>query len=119
MGEAKVALPAVEELLKAPEQAIRLEAGLLLKQMGPARMIAQLKDHDPSARLKAAQALWQMGGVEATASIPVLVESLKDPQPEIRLAAALTLTQRGIAQARAAVPVLVEALTDAQARNRR
>src|SRR6266851_5031440 len=71
MGEGKAALPAVEELLKSSDKTIRLEAALLLKQMGPARLAAQLKDPDPSARLKAAQTLWRMGGAEAKDGIPV------------------------------------------------
>src|SRR5260370_691728 len=62
MGQAKATLPVVEELLKSPQQGIRLEASLLFKKIQPTRLEAQLKDPNPSARLAAAQALWQMGG---------------------------------------------------------
>src|SRR5260370_4566641 len=64
MGEGKAALPAVEELLQSSDKTIRLEASLLLKQMRPARLAPQLKDPDPSARLKAAQTLWRRGSAE-------------------------------------------------------
>jgi HEAT repeat protein len=118
LGQAKAALPVVQELLKAPQPAIRLEAGLLLKQMGPARFAAQLKDADPSARLQAAQALWQMGGAEAKSAIPVLVELLKSPRPELRFRAALILTGRSVPEAKTAVGVLIEGLKDPHARVR-
>jgi HEAT repeat protein len=118
MGEAKAALPVVEELLRSPQQAIRLEAGLLLKQIRPTRLKVQLKDADPSARLEAAQALWQMGGTEAKTAIPILVELLESPRDELRFPAAMTLTQRNVPEAKAAVAVLVQALKHSQARVR-
>jgi HEAT repeat protein len=118
MGEAKATLPVVEELLKSPQQAIRLEAGLLLKQIRPTQLKAQLKDLNPSARLEAAQALWLMGGAEAKVAIPVLVELLKSPRHELRFPAAMTLTQRNVPEAKAAVTALVEALSHPLARVR-
>jgi HEAT repeat protein len=118
MGQAKAALSVIEELVKSPQQGIRLEASLLLKQLQSAQLEAKLKDANPSARLAAAQALWQRGGAEATSAIPVLVELLNSPRHELRFPAALTLTQRNVPEAKAAVAVLVQALQHSQARVR-
>src|SRR5438105_3707748 len=116
MGGAKTALPVVEELLKAPQEGIRLEAATLLKRIPWARLALQLKDPDPSTRLEAAQSLWQMGGAAAKEARSTLLELLTSPRPDLRFRAALILTQRGGAETKAAIPVLVDALKDPQAR---
>jgi HEAT repeat protein len=74
------------------------------------RYVAGLKDPDPIARAKAADALWKIG-TYADEATPALVAALADPDPAVREAAARALgrTSQGT---RAAVPGLTAALKD-------
>jgi HEAT repeat protein len=80
----------------------------------PDYWIEKLKDRDPDARVRAAQAL---GETRDSAVVPLLVHGLKDPNLDVRLAVIQALGRIGPG-ASGAVPALKEMLAEKNGRLR-
>ena len=117
-SEAKIAVPALTELLKDEDQRVQYAAALAIRHFGTEAKAAVpaitvlLRDKDWHIRWAAASALWDMGP-EAKTAVPALSDLLKDKESSIRFAAALALGNIGT-EAKTAIPALTELLKDAE-----
>jgi HEAT repeat protein len=101
------------EALEDPDVAVRVRAVDALGQIGPAAvpaLVEALGDPDMRVRVRAVAALGHIGSA-AEPAVPAIVEALRDHQPRVRAAAAYALGRLGLA-AEPVVPALVKALGD-------
>jgi HEAT repeat protein len=112
---AKDALPAMEKLLKDPDNKVRVVAAQAVWKMDRAKVsavvpvfIEGLRDQTSWYNRGTSAHLLGQIGPEAKAAIPVLMETLKDQHEDIRGLAADALGQMG-PEAKAAIPALEQA----------
>lgn len=117
--EARPAIPALLEMLKAKDARVRLNAARTLGKIKadavgavPDLITMALKDEDPKAREHAAEALGDIGPA-ASEGVPALIEVvMKDKVARVRRDAARSLGQIGPPAALPAVPALKGLLKD-------
>ena len=114
---AKLAIPALKDMLADADVQVRLQAAQSLVRIGgkeeieaaAATLTALLTDgQQPYVKTSAANALRQLGPEYAKLVRPVYREMLKDAQPSQRLMAARQLLQEGDEDRKLVVPVLRE-----------
>jgi HEAT repeat protein len=111
--KAVAAIPALAELLKDKEAAVRASAAVALVRIGPKSTAAlgdALKFPEETSRLTALQALRVLGPA-AKEAVPAMIGALKDKSVDVRILAAYTLG-RLKAAAKPALPALLEAAKD-------
>jgi HEAT repeat protein len=106
--------------LRGPDATASGDASLELIRLGePATpaLVELLRDPDPALRALAARTFWGMGARAGGGAVVPLAEALADPEVSVRVSAAMALDNMGPAAA-AAVPALIKALRDPDAKVR-
>jgi HEAT repeat protein len=118
-------IPALTELLKHDQAAVRAQAAETLTRYGPAGIAAALpvvreglKDADPNNRLRAARTISQAGEAatadDRKAAVEAVTTIVRDGTPTFRTQAIYFLQQADPGSLKAAAPGLRAALADAQ-----